>query len=74
VFNWLLIWALRRDREEVVADKLAASGIAQLEDGMYAEYYHALTGAPLGSVHQSWTAAAALDWLLADDLARKKRS
>jgi hypothetical protein len=67
VFNWLLTWALRREREEVVADKLAAIGIAQLEDGSYAEYYHALTGAPLGSVNQSWTAATALDWLLAND-------
>ena len=67
VFNWLLTWALRREREEVVADKLAAIGIAQLEDGSYAEYYHALTGAPLGSVNQSWTAATTLDWLLAND-------
>src|ERR1700730_5405530 len=43
VFNWLLTWALRRDREEVVADKLSAVAIAELEDGTYAEYYHALT-------------------------------
>jgi hypothetical protein len=67
VFNWLLTWALRRAGEEVVADKLMAAGIAQLEDGSYAEYYHALTGLPLGSLHQSWTAAVALDWLLAND-------
>jgi glycogen debranching enzyme len=67
VFNWLLTWALRRGREEVVADKLAAQGIAQLGDGSFAEYYHALTGEPLGSGNQSWTAATALDWLLAND-------
>ena len=67
VFNWLLTWALRRDGEEVLADKLSAVAIAELEDGTYAEYYHALTGEPLGSHNQSWTAAVALDWLLAND-------
>jgi glucosylglycerate hydrolase len=67
VFNWLLTWSLRRDREEVVADKLSAQGIAQLGDGSFAEYYHALSGMPLGSVNQSWTAASALDWLLSND-------
>ena len=63
VFNWLLTWALRRDGEEVLADKLSTFAIAELEDGTYAEYYHALTGEPLGSHNQSWTAAVALDWL-----------
>lgn len=67
VFNWLLTWALRRDGEEVLADKLSTVAIAELEDGTYAEYYHALTGEPLGSHNQSWTAAVALDWLLAND-------
>jgi hypothetical protein len=68
VFTWLLTWALRRDGEEVAADKLKATAIAQLsDDGMFAEYYNALTGEPLGSCDQSWTAAATLDWLLGDD-------
>jgi len=67
IFTWLLTWALRRDGDEVAADKLGAVGIAQLGDGTFAEYYNALTGEPLGSLNQSWTAAAALDWLLADD-------
>src|SRR5215469_11772051 len=67
VFTWLLTWALRRDGEEVAADKLGATGIAQLQDGTFAEYYNALTGEPLGSFNQSWTAAAALAWLLEDD-------
>jgi len=67
VFNWLLTWALRRDGEEVLADKLSVIAIAELEDGTYAEYYHPLTGEPLGSHNQSWTAAVALDWLLAND-------
>jgi hypothetical protein len=34
---------------------------------MFAEYYHPVTGAPLGSLHQSWTAAVALDWLLDEE-------
>jgi len=29
---------------------------------MFGEYYHPVTGAPLGSLNQSWTAAVALDW------------
>jgi len=67
IITWLLTWALRRDGEEIAADKLGAVGIAQLGDCTFAEYYNALTGEPLGSLNQSWTAAAALDWLLADD-------
>jgi hypothetical protein len=66
IINWLLTWALRRDGEEIAADKLGAVGIAQLSGGSFAEYYNALTGEPLGSLNQSWTAAAALDWLRAD--------
>jgi hypothetical protein len=27
-----------------------------------------MTGVPLGSLNQSWTAAATLDWLLAEEL------
>ena len=29
----------------------------------FAEYYEPFTGEPLGSMQQSWTAAAVLDWL-----------
>lgn len=67
VFNWLLSWALRRSgdpREAEVAADLRAESLRQLEDETYAEYYQPLTGAPLGSLHQSWTAAVALAWLL----------
>lgn len=63
-FNWLLAWALRRDGEAGVAAQLRAGSLEQLSDGMFAEYYHPMTGAPLGSRNQSWTAAVALDWLL----------
>jgi len=30
--------------------------------GKFAEYFEPFTGKPLGSLHQSWTAAIALDW------------
>jgi hypothetical protein len=38
-------------------------GLRLIGDGTFAEYYHAFTGEPLGSLKQSWTAAVALDWL-----------
>jgi hypothetical protein len=67
VFDWLLCWALRRSGhpcEAAVAADLRAESLRQLSDGTYAEYYQPITGAPLGSLHQSWTAAVALAWLL----------
>lgn len=69
VFNWLLCWGLLSSgdsREAAVAADLRAESLRQLEDETYAEYYQPVTGAPLGSHHQSWTAAVALDWLLDD--------
>jgi glucosylglycerate hydrolase len=65
VMTWLLAWALRRDGEVAAADRLRAVTLAQLAGGEFAEYYDPLDGAPLGSHRQSWTAAVALDWLLA---------
>ena len=38
-------------------------GLRQASDGTFAEYYEPFTGEPLGSMQQSWTAAAVLDWL-----------
>jgi hypothetical protein len=64
VFNWLLAWALHRDGEVSVASRLRSASLDQLSDGTFAEYYHPMTGAPLGSLDQSWTTAVALDWLL----------
>jgi glucosylglycerate hydrolase len=66
VFTWLLTWALHRSGENAVAAQLRATSLEQLGDETYAEYYQPMTGAPLGSLNQSWTAAAALDWLLAE--------
>jgi len=65
VVTWLLAWALRRDGESAAADQLRMATLAQLHDGDFAEYYDPLDGTPLGSHHQSWTAAVTLDWLLA---------
>jgi glucosylglycerate hydrolase len=66
VTTWLLTRALLRDGEEAAADRLREASLSQLSGGMFAEYYHPLTGAALGSRHQSWTAAAALDWMLSE--------
>jgi hypothetical protein len=66
VFTWLLTWALRRDGENSVAAALQSASLEQLGDSTFAEYYHPLTGAPLGSLSQSWTTAVALDWLLGE--------
>ncbi|MGH3263265.1 MAG: MGH1-like glycoside hydrolase domain-containing protein, partial [Trebonia sp.] len=64
VFNWLLSWALARSGEREAASALRSATLAQLGDEKFGEYYHPVTGAALGSLNQSWTAAVALDWLL----------
>jgi glucosylglycerate hydrolase len=67
VFTWLLTWALYRDGEAGAAARLRSVSLEQLGDQTFAEYYQPMTGAPLGSLNQSWTAAAALDWLLDEE-------
>jgi hypothetical protein len=67
VFTWLLTWALHRDGETEAAARLRSVSLEQLGDETFAEYYQPITGAPLGSLNQSWTAAAALDWLLEEE-------
>jgi glucosylglycerate hydrolase len=73
VFTWLLCWALCRDGETSVASRFRSATLEQLGDGRFAEYYHPFTGAPLGSLHQSWTTAVALDWLLEAKLRADQR-
>jgi hypothetical protein len=77
VITWLLTRALRRDGDGATADLLREAALDQLagSPGAFAEYYHPFTGEPLGSMGQSWTAAAALDWLLdpAKDVAVNER-
>jgi hypothetical protein len=67
VFTWLLSWALSRSGEHEAASALRSASLAELDDEMFGEYYHPVTGAPLGSLNQSWTAAVALDWLLEEE-------
>lgn len=64
VMNWLLGWSLTRAGRTDRAAQLREATLAELGDGNFAEYYEPFTGAPLGSLRQSWTAAVALDWLV----------
>jgi len=64
VINWLFVWMLERRGRADVARPLRQASLDQLAEGSLAEYYEPLTGEPLGSATQSWTAAAALDLLL----------
>ena len=66
VITWLLWWALDRDGCHHRAEALRTAAIAQLRASGCSEYAHPLTGEPLGSSAQSWTAAVALDWLAHD--------
>ena len=65
--TWFFAWMLQRRGEAALAGALPDASIAELGDGALAEYYEPLTGAPLGSLDQSWTAAAALDLLIHAD-------
>jgi hypothetical protein len=63
VLVWLLGWAFARRGWAERAEQLRDEGLRLVGDGTFAEYYEPFTGEPLGSEHQSWTAAAVLDWL-----------
>jgi hypothetical protein len=61
--NLLLGWASIRDSAWDLRWVLRDASLDQLADLTFAEYYEPITGEPLGSHDQSWTAAAALEWL-----------
>lgn len=63
VVSWLLTFALRYHGHVSAAEGLTRSGLNQLADLSFSEYFNAVDGAALGSHGQSWTAAAALDWV-----------
>ena len=67
VMNWFFAWMLQRRGIVDVARSIRRAGLDELSGGGLGEYYQPLTGEPLGSMDQSWTAAAALDLLLAPD-------
>lgn len=63
VMTWLFSWAFGRRGWSERSLNLRREGLRQASDGTFAEYYEPFTGEPLGSMQQSWTAAAVLDWL-----------
>ncbi len=63
VLTWLFAWAFARRGWSDRSTALRRDGLRQVGDGTFAEYYEPFTGEPLGSRHQSWTAAVVLDWL-----------
>lgn len=63
VMTWLFSWCFGRRGWAERARLLRKEGLRQASDGSFAEYYEPFTGEPLGSMQQSWTAAAVLDWL-----------
>lgn len=65
VVAWLFSWAFARRGWAERAALLRQEGMRLVSDGQFAEYYEPFTGEPLGSMRQSWTAAAVLDWLCA---------
>lgn len=67
VMNWLFAWTLDRRGMHAVSEPLRQAALSELADGSLAEYYEPVTGEALGSRDQSWSAAAALDLLLASD-------
>ncbi len=67
--NWFFAWTLARRGVVECAAGLRRATLDQLEDGTLAEYYEPITGEALGSLDQSWSAAAALDLLLGRDWA-----
>lgn len=63
VISWLFGRAATLRGDTDLAGMLREESLRELSDGSFAEYYQPLTGEPLGSRDQSWTAAVALDWL-----------
>jgi glucosylglycerate hydrolase len=68
VISWLLWRSLLLLGSSDRAEELRRDSLEQIATGgAFAEYYEPITGEPLGSPQQSWTAAVALDWAAADD-------
>jgi len=64
IINWLLWQSLTELGHDDRAAGLCRDALAQVAaKGDFAEYFEPMTGEPLGSPRQSWTAAVTLDWL-----------
>ena len=67
VISWLLWRSLSLLGCTERAETMRLDSLDQIATaGQFAEYFDPLTGAPLGSAQQSWTAAVALDWSAAE--------
>jgi hypothetical protein len=66
VITWFLAFQARRGGNRALFDALRDASLSQLGDREFSEYYQPFTAEPLGSRHQSWTAAVALEWLAPD--------
>src|SRR5215469_7163365 len=67
VISWLLWRSLSLLGCGSRAEALRLDSLDQIASaGEFGEYFDPFTGAPLGSVQQSWTAAVVLDWSAAD--------
>jgi hypothetical protein len=64
--NWLLWRGLREHGQPALAAGLRESMIELVRGGGCFEYFHAVTGAGIGTPEFSWTAALALDLLAAE--------
>jgi hypothetical protein len=65
VVNWLLWTTMRTVGAVERAERLRRDALDQIAAGGFAEYFEPFSGQPLGARTQSWTAAAAIDWLSA---------
>lgn len=63
--NWFLVRGLERLGLTTEAEELRRMTLRLVEASGFSEYYHPATGEPLGSHDFSWSAALALDLMLA---------
>jgi len=66
----LLWWSLIRAGELERAAQIQRASLDQIARGSFSEYFDPFSNAPLGSIAQPWTAAVALNWLVAKSCSR----
>jgi glucosylglycerate hydrolase len=66
VIDWLLWQSLSQLGQTARAEDIRRDSLGQIAVGDFAEYFDPITGGPLGSPQQSWTAAVTLDWCAFD--------
>lgn len=63
IVNYMIADGLARAGETEMARHIQESSLALIETGGFAEYYHPLTGEPLGGGRFTWSAAMILEFL-----------